>query len=133
MTSGTDGAAFSYSQDTSVFTAEVSAADTWEFTVVVSDMLNTEQITTLVLKAGGYLDVEKTGVAVGMRSTATAANKKFEVAEDYSAFLYGGIEELFVDWQLVELASGTTTPGDFGPCKLRIGKIGNHVFMRGSV
>ena len=133
VTSGTDGATFSYSQDTSVFTAEVSAADTWEFTVVVSDMLNTEQITTLVLKAGGYLDVEKTGVAVGMRSTATAANKKFEVAEDYSAYLYGGIEELFVDWQLVELASGTTTPGDYGPCKLRIGKIGSHVFLRGSV
>ena len=135
VTSGTDGATFSYSQDTSVFTAEVSAADTWEFTVVVSDMLNTEQITTLVLKAGGYLDVEKTGVAVGMRSTATAASKKFEVAEDYSAYFYGGIEEVDPHWQLLTVNSGITTPysARYGGGALKVGKVGKHVYITGSI
>jgi hypothetical protein len=42
-------------------------------------------------KAGGYAHLEKYGFAVGMRTTATPDNKKFEVAADYSTYFYGPV------------------------------------------
>lgn len=91
VTDGNDGTDIEYSRNDEVFTANVSAGSTFVFVVILSDMLDTTQETYVVLKAGGYLNVEKTGVAVGMRSTSAALNKKFEVAEDYTSHMYGGI------------------------------------------
>ena len=153
--SGSDGQTLSLTHDERLdddYHLSFSATSTWDVSVTITDILDnsvTAQFT--VPKAGAYFDIEKTGVAVGMRSTGdkneydsqtgdlVTVNKKFEVAEDYNSYFYGkmfangGIEDLFIDWQLVELNSSIVTPGVYGPGKLRIGKIGSHVFMRGSV
>ena len=70
---------------------EFSAANTYQVTATLSDMLNTISSSILVLKAGAYLNVEKTGVAVGQRSTSDSDHKKFEVNEHYISYLNGGI------------------------------------------
>ena len=43
-------------------------------------------------KAGGYFFVGKHGVAVGMRSTGTRTDERFEVKKEYTSHLYGGVE-----------------------------------------
>ena len=68
------------------------AAKTYKVVATLSDMLNSISSSIMVLKAGGYLNVEKTGVAVGQRSTSDASNKKFEVNDEYISYFYGGID-----------------------------------------
>lgn len=131
--SGSDGATVTRTDDRTLVTGIFSSGNDYSFTATLTDQFGNYEATTYIYKADGYFDVEKTGVAVGMRSTGEPTDRKFEVAEDYTSHFYGGIEDLHIDWQLVELVSGTTTPGNYAPCKLRIGKIGSHVFMRGSV
>lgn len=89
--SGINGRNIEYNSDATAFTNTISAGSTFNFIVTLSDMLNSVKASYVVLKAGGYLNVEKTGVSVGMRSTSTASNKKFEVASDYESHFYGGI------------------------------------------
>lgn len=89
---GSDGTSFAYVNDKNIYSAKVEETITYEFTAVLSDLFETARMTVLVLKAGGFMDVEKTGVAIGMRSTSDEANKKFEVAKDYISHFYGGIE-----------------------------------------
>ena len=94
ITSGSDGQSVSYDNSSLLYDTHgltFSAINTWNITVTLTDMLNTVQLTLTVLKAGGYFNVEKNGVAVGQRSTGTANEKKFEVAEDYESHFYGGI------------------------------------------
>lgn len=92
ITSDIDGRDIEYNLNDEAFTTNISASSTFNFIVTLSDMLNTVRASYVVLKAGGYLNIEKTGVAVGMRSTSSALDKKFEVAEDYASHFYGGIE-----------------------------------------
>ena len=91
ITSDENGRDIEYNSDPTAFTNTVNAGSTFNFIVTLSDMLTSVKASYVVLKAGGYLNVEKTGVAVGMRSTSTPLNKKFEVAEDYTSHMYGGI------------------------------------------
>lgn len=61
----------------------------YDFRLALTDWFQTVYYYTGIDKAGGYLNVEKYGTAVGMRTTANSENKKFECA--YPAYFYGGI------------------------------------------
>lgn len=68
------------------------ASSRWYVTLTVTDDLgNSVQLTGYIDKAGGYANIEKHGAAIGMRTTATADHKKFEVARGYESIFYGGI------------------------------------------
>jgi len=68
------------------------ASSRWFVTLIVTDDLgNRVQLTGYTNKAGGYANIEKHGAAIGMRTTATADHKKFEVARGYESIFYGGI------------------------------------------
>jgi len=95
------------------------------------------------------------GVAFGSFSSSTNAAPKFECS--YPAFIYnyasidswlavygnlrvdgngifnGPITTLNMSWQNITLASGITSPGTWGGGRLRVGKIGTHVYVNGSV
>ena len=45
----------------------------------------------------------------------------------------GGVNTLNMLWQNITLASGITSPGTWGGGRLRVGKIGTHVYVNGSV
>lgn len=88
----TNGRSFVFNQDKTIFANNtLDDSKTYEITAELSDTLGNVTRTAIVLKAGGYMNIEKTGVAVGMRSTSEALKKKFEVAEDYTSYFYGGI------------------------------------------
>lgn len=72
--------------------ASFPASSRWFVTLTVTDALgNSAQLTGYIDKAGGYANIEKNGAAIGMRTTATADHKKFEVAQGYESIFYGGI------------------------------------------
>ena len=124
--SDTDGAGentFNYVKDKTVFppsVIEVSTSDAWEFTAVLSDMFHTVRQKFMVLKVGGYFDIEKFGVAVGMRSKGHLADleadindvddKRFEVAEDYTSMFYGPVRMVTED--ISSLYTLTVTGGN---------------------
>ena len=93
--SGSDGQTLALSDDTRLYdtySLTFTASSAWAITMTITDALgNTASAQCIVPKAGAYFDIEKTGVAVGMRSTGEANDKKFEVAEDYTSHFYGGI------------------------------------------
>ena len=69
--------------------AVFSDAEDYTFTATVADMFTTVSYNTYINKVTGIFDIEKNGVAVGMLSTGTDEEKKFEVHEDYNTYLYG--------------------------------------------
>lgn len=95
--SGTDGSTKTYSRSEGTVNppsgyTKFSQLHRFDFTVTVEDWFgNTAFLTGTVDKAGGYLNVEKYGVGVGMRTTADENNKKFEVSEEYESCFYGGV------------------------------------------
>lgn len=69
-----------------------AASTRYLVTMTLTDVIGRTAVLTAYLdKAGGYFNIEKNGVAVGMRSTGAADSKLFEVASDYEACFYGGI------------------------------------------
>lgn len=73
------------------------------------------------------------GVAIGKFSSATEGNPKFE--SQFPAYFYNGIEEININWIDLTPASGVTTPNSnkYGGGALKVGKVGSHVYIRGSV
>lgn len=82
----------SKTNDRTVLPAEVSAASAWTFVLTITDGIESATATYEIEEATAFYDVEPYGVSVGMRSTGTINNKKFEVADDYTSYFYGGIE-----------------------------------------
>lgn len=89
--SGSDGATVTRTDDRTLVTGIFSSGNDYSFTATLTDQFGTYEATAYIYKADGYFDVEKTGVAVGMRSTGEPTDRKFEVAEDYTSHFYGGI------------------------------------------
>lgn len=86
------GGTLTYTEDRTILTAAVSANTAWRFTVIATDAFGEiGSMTGYVDEATAFFNVEENGVAVGMRSTGTAAEKRFEVADGYEARFYGGI------------------------------------------
>lgn len=97
LISESDGGLFNYPNDPdepgdrSLINLRFSTANDYTFTAILTDQFNNTEVTTYIYKSDGYFNVEKTGVAVGMRSTGTAEEKKFEVDHEYESHFYGGI------------------------------------------
>lgn len=86
------GGTLTYTEDRTILTAAVSANVAWRFTVIATDAFGEiGSMTGYVDEATAFFNIEETGVAVGMRSTGTAAEKRFEVSDGYEARFYGGI------------------------------------------
>lgn len=87
--SGEDGTGILLTDDRDAVTESISAIHRMEFTWTLADYFTSVVMRTAVEKASAYFNVEQNGVAVGMRSTGTPDEKKFEVAEDYDSHFYG--------------------------------------------
>ena len=98
--------------DRTILTSEVSASTAWTFTVTITDGIDSASATFEIEEATAFFDVEENGVSVGMRATGTANDKKFEVAEDYTAHFYGGIAtDCYEPGDTFEINSAVVLPG----------------------
>lgn len=90
--SGTDGDAVSAFRDQSIIPRinRFSASKRYTVQLEIKDFFQSLILSFDVDKAGGYFNVEKYGVAAGMRSTSSQNNPKFESA--YPVYAYAGIE-----------------------------------------
>ena len=88
IASGADGRALNYVLDRDLFTRLLSETKNWNVLVTLADRFESAVYELTVPKAGGLFNIERGGVAVGMRSTGTPADKRFEV--NYPAVFYGG-------------------------------------------
>lgn len=87
------GSTLTYTNSRAVLTAQIDPSHPWWFTVTATDAFGlSSSMTGYVDEATAFFDVEENGVSVGMRSNGKASDKRFEVAEDYTAHFYGGIE-----------------------------------------
>lgn len=91
LESDANGRALLAQQNRQLFTTQLSASVTWKLRLTLSDWVGVRVSRLVELeKAGNLFNVEPWGVAVGMRSTADAADpNKFEVAEDWETNLRG--------------------------------------------
>ena len=105
-------ASVTYTHERSFLTASYNNTTSYDFTVTLSDQLTTKTYEVNVPKAGGYFNIEKSGVAVGMRSTGTENSKLFECA--YPAKFYSDV--LFTingtQYKLAIDTTGTSTGED---------------------
>ena len=105
-------ASVTYTHERSFLTGSYDTITSYDFTVTLSDQLTTKTYEVNVPKAGGYFNIEKTGVAVGMRSTGTENSKLFECA--YPAKFYSDV--LFTingtQYKLAIDTTGTSTGED---------------------
>lgn len=88
---GDDGTELTVWQNTGIFSRDSTFDANKKYTIelVVSDFFEEATLVFDLEKAGGYFNVEKYGVAAGMRSTATENNPLLESAYPISG--YGGI------------------------------------------
>jgi len=137
METGTDGRAITHLKDTAALAAALSEQYEWTLTVTLTDRLGSVSYTLILPKSGGIFNIEKHGVSVGMRSTASSSDKKFECAFD--AHFYGGIYDAQgnpvsgedTGWQALTLDSTCAQATDFAPCAVR--RVGKLVLVRGAV
>ena len=125
-----------YSANTAVLPGTFSNGSVYSFLLVVSDGYETATAQISVDRAFANMHLSgkaSGGVAFGRFSTSTQGNPKLEC--DYPAYFFGGVSELGVTWIELTPASGVTSPNSnlYGGGALCIGKVGNHVFIRGSV
>ena len=88
---GTDGATTTRTQDRSILATDLSASVGWWFKFTLTDSFTSVSMMCYIDEASAYFNVEKLGVAVGMRSRAIPGDRRFEVAEGFEAHFYGGI------------------------------------------
>lgn len=87
---GMDGQAITLTDDRTLVTATISPAERKSFEFTLTDFFHSTSMTSAVDKAGAYFDIEKYGVAVGMRSTGTMDAPLFESA--YPGKFYAGLD-----------------------------------------
>lgn len=131
MDGGADGGIISHAQDRTLFTPHLTENQSHLITVTLEDTLSSVSYTVTVPKAGGLFNIEKGGVAVGQRSTGTAAAPKFEV--NYPAHFKKGVffEDPDGGWKDLTLTSAFEAWGTSDLPQYR--KIGPLVFIRGAV
>lgn len=110
--SNSSTASVTYTHQRTFLTGNYDNSISYDFTVTLSDQLTTKTYEVNVPKAGGYFNIEKSGVAVGMRSTGTENSKLFECA--YPAKFYADV--LFTingaQYRLAIDPTGTSTGAD---------------------
>ena len=117
-------------------TATFSAATDWYFLLTVSNGYETTSAYGSIPRAFANVHLAGLatgGVAFGKFSGSTEGNPKFEC--EFPALFNGGIEEVDPHWQLLTVNSGITTPYSslYGGGALKIGKVGKHVYITGSI
>ena len=129
MAQGGDGRGISYAGDRTLFTAALSEQSDWNVTVTLSDCFESVSYRLFLPKADAIFDIEKGGVAVGMRSTGTRLAPLFEVA--YPAVFHGDVSFPGIDsgWRQAAL-QGATEYGD--SWRVMVRRVGSMVFMRGA-
>ncbi len=137
VVSGSTLAVKTYLNDRTVFTGTYPSTDELDFVVELRDAFTTVTYTVNVPKAGGLFNIEKTGVAVGMRSTGTEAQPLFQSA--YPAHFHGGVYGASGDrldevhdtgWQALTLSNCNQVSG-WAACAYRVKE--GIVFVRGAV
>ena len=126
-----------YTHDRNVLTGTYANTTSFDFTVELSDAFTTITYAVNVPKAGGILNIETTGVAVGMRSTGTDAEPLFQAA--YPAHFLGGVygadgnrldEVHDTGWVALTLTNCNQASG-WAACAVRVKE--GVVFVRGAV
>ena len=136
--SNSSTASVTYTHERSFLTASYDNTTSYDFTVTLSDQLTTKIYEVNVPKAGGYFNVEKNGVAVGMRSTGTVEDPLFQSA--YPAHFLNGIYDSNgnrVDvpdddtgWQSMTLVGCTEWATD---TPVRVRKKSGVIYIRGAI
>lgn len=119
--------------DITLLPGEYSPGTTWYFVLEFAIGAEVDYGTGSVQRSFATLHLSKHptgGVAIGMFSTATNGNPKFESA--HSAFLYGGIARIGQGWTELEPIN-CSTPAELGGGKLCCRKIENKCIITGSV
>ena len=119
-----------YTHERSFLTDEYENTVAYDFTVTLSDSFTSQTYEINVPKAGGYLNIETTGVAVGMRSTGTAENPLFQVAYPAELASISKLNGITYDTGWVQFHVGSDFPEQSNLYKRRIGSI---VFLCGAV
>lgn len=136
---GADGGEIQLVDDRDAVPAAVSAAERVEFAWTVRDYFHSVTMRAAVDKAGAYFDVEKHGVAVGMRSTGKPGDRRFEVDKRYKSHFYGGAYgadgyrmDRCEQWEYLNITNGNFTAYSeaFKPLISRVGAI---VYLDGMV
>lgn len=135
--SGDDGRIFGFVNDRGLFTGDVSNAVGHTFVLTLSDWITENfgisiQRTVFVPNADFVYTYNRYGWAVGMKTNATEADRRFEVGEKHGAYFHGGIKKLGAGWQELTLVNGKT-PATYGGGVLRCRKIENKCIITGSV
>ena len=127
---GTDGSQVHLERNRLVFTDILAETRDWEIRIELEDCFEKAIYDLTVPKAGGIFDLEKGGVAVGMRSTGTEALPLFEVA--YPAVFYEGVRFAGEDsgWKSPALSDCVEYSQDY-PVRARV-KMGI-LYLRGAV
>ena len=87
-----DGESIRVYEDQDIFPRSIPFSENtrWTVEIEIRDFFESAKLSFDVEKAGGYFNIEKYGASVGMRSTATAKEPKFESA--YPVYPYKGIQ-----------------------------------------
>lgn len=119
--------------DPNMLTGEYNPGTAWYFVLEFTIGAESAYGASAVQRSFVTLHLSKCptgGVAIGMFSTATNGNPKFESA--HPAFLYGGIARIGQGWTELEPIN-CSTPAEFGGGKLCCRKIENKCIITGSV
>lgn len=130
-------ASVTYTHERSFITTTYAANAEHGFTVELSDAFSTVSLRLTIPKAGGILNIEKSGVAVGMRSSGTEQNPIFESA--YPAYFRNGIYDQNGNpigaaddsgWQALTPENSSQASG-WAPCAVR--RLNGVIYVRGAV
>ena len=122
--SDTDGRVLGATRNEGV-TYELSASSGWVVRLELADALNSVSIEGLLVPGHALFDIEPNGVAVGMHSGGTAQDKRFEVAQDYTARFYGPVRMAAED--ISGLYSFARTAGACSVTAISAVRVGNMV------
>ena len=130
---GGGGTSINLVNDRTILTGAADIANTYTYTLTVYDDAGYSAVqydTVVPGRANFSLAASRYGAAFGGIAKGTQANPLLE--SYYLAKFYAGID-VDPNWAYLTVNSGVTTPGSYGNGRLRVGRIGRHVYVVGSV
>lgn len=130
---GGGGTSINLINDRTILTGAADIANTYTYTLTVYDDAGYSAVqydTVAPGRANFSLAASRYGAAFGGIAKGTQSNPLLE--SYYLAKFYAGID-VDPNWAYLTVNSGVTTPGSYGNGRLRVGRIGRHVYVVGSV
>lgn len=130
---GGGGTSINLINDRTILTGAADIANTYTYTLTVYDDAGYSAVqydTVVPGRANFSLAASRYGAAFGGIAKGTQDNPLLE--SYYLAKFYAGID-VDPNWAYLTVNSGVTTPGSYGNGRLRVGRIGRHVYVVGSV